>query len=256
MIGEGGAESIEYASCYASGSQWGRRVHRESISNASQRNRDPRSGGLLVLNSHLSKLLSVASGPLGDDELPLESADQASAAVYDLLRHRNGFYAFGSALHVFGYGGKSVPGRSLQQWNSKAGWRALYPGIASHGLLFAEDVLGCQFLLDNQGVHTFDPETSDIEIVATTITAWVGLMVQDYNRMTGYPLAHEWQQSQGGLKMGERLMPKLPLVLGGAFSVGNMYSLDAEDGMRLRSDLARQIRDLAEGARIEYKIVE
>jgi hypothetical protein len=81
-------------------------------------------------------------------------------------------------------------------------------------------------------------------------------LLDDYETLTGYPLAHEWQRQYGALPEGKRLVPKMPFVTGGAFDVANLYAEDAVEGMRARGNLAMQINDLPDGTRIRYRIVE
>jgi hypothetical protein len=45
----------------------------------------------------------------------------------------------------------------------------------------------------------------------------------------------------------------VPFVLGGEFVLDNMYMADAVEGMRFRADIARQIKDLPDGAEIKLK---
>jgi hypothetical protein len=49
------------------------------------------------------------------------------------------------------------------------------------------------------------------------------------------------------------LVPKIPFVLGGEFGVDNVFALEATKGMRLRGELAVQIRDLPNGTKISYR---
>ncbi|TLG92173.1 SMI1/KNR4 family protein, partial [Pseudomonas edaphica] len=80
------------------------------------------------------------------------------------------------------------------------------------------------------------------------------LLVSDYEVLTGYPLAHRWQKKKGQLAAGKRLLPKIPCVLGGGFVLNNLYSIDAVKGMKLRADIARQIKDLPDGAQIKLRL--
>jgi hypothetical protein len=70
---------------------------------------------------------------------------------------------------------------------------------------------------------------------------------------TGYPLGHAGQAIFGQLPAGQRLIPKTPFVLGGQFRVDNLIALEAVEGMNLRSDIWRQIKDLPDGAQIELR---
>jgi hypothetical protein len=50
-----------------------------------------------------------------------------------------------------------------------------------------------------------------------------------------------------------RLIPKQPFVLGGPFSIENLYLGDAAEGMRLRAEIARQLEHLPDGARVAFR---
>jgi hypothetical protein len=97
----------------------------------------------------------------------------------------------------------------------------------------------------------FNPETGNIEVVATSLEGWAERILADYTVETGWPLAHEWQRRYGPLPVQERLIPKIPFVLGGAYDTDNLYAIDAVKGMRFRADIARQIRDLPDGTQVK-----
>lgn len=202
------------------------------------------------------KLLSLAAGPLGG----VPGADVADlggrhgSSLEGMLRRVNGFYAFESALHVFPSG--TSERMSLELWNDRDLWRRDYDNLTDRLVFFAEDVFGGQFVLVDDGVGTFDPETGDVEVIAGDLPSWAAAVLADYEMLTGYPLAHEWQARHGALAEGQRLLPKLPFVTGGGFDIDNLYAADAVEGMRARGNLAVQIRDLPDGASISYRIVE
>jgi hypothetical protein len=210
----------------------------------------------LTLGAHLQKLLSVAGPPLSltaPDPLPADG--QRSQELGDLLAARNGFFAFESALHLFP-AGAPVAGHDLVGWNAPSLWRSEYGDMADALLFFGEDIFGGQFALRGQEIVTFDPETGAVNPMAATLDEWAGLLLDDYETVTGFPLAHQWQADHGALQPGVRLLPKLPFVLGGKYTVDNLYELDAVKGMRVRADVARQLRDLPDGAAVSYRVVE
>lgn len=43
-------------------------------------------------------------------------------------------------------------------------------------------------------------------------------------------------------------------MLGGEFVLDNLYLADAVEGMKLRADIASQIRDLPDGAQIKFSV--
>ena len=208
----------------------------------------------------IETLLSIASPPLGRrlTSIPTLVADQAGRlgeALATLLLERNGFFAFESALHVFPFGGVQV-GNDLLQWNSQDLWRYAYPESAGNHLFFAEDVFGEQFSIAEQIVWRFNPETGEASAFATSMDDWADRIMEDSDAETGYPLAHQWQELFGPLRLGCRLIPKLPFVAGGEFDVQNLYEADAVRGMLVRGSIAQQIRELPDGTSIQLEVID
>jgi hypothetical protein len=176
-------------------------------------------------------------------------------ALAEVLSEKNGFYAFESALHVFFDSKTEVPG-SLRWWNRPEGWQDSYAGIWTPSLCFAEDIFGNQFLIADEAVQLFDPETACAQPFADSLDEWAEKILDDVNVTAGYPLAHEWQVLNGVLPIGCRLVPRVPFVLGGEFGVHNMFLIESEKGMRYRADIARQIRTLKPGDSVRLEVVE
>lgn len=210
--------------------------------------------------SHLEKLLSGASPSLSADSPTLSErlsslAGPLADELLRMLRKRNGFYALEGALHVFpSYSGQQAIG--LDEWNDDGLWRAEYQGMADGCLFFAEDVFGGQFCIKDGKVSTFDPETGALEYLADDIEGWAAAIVGNYDVLTGYPLAHQWQSQNTQLPAGKRLLPKTPFVAGGEFDLENLYLVDAVEGMKFRADIANQIRNLPDGAQIRFDVID
>ncbi|CAN1596819.1 SMI1/KNR4 family protein [Pseudomonas sp. B21-028] len=206
----------------------------------------------------LDKLLLNASSSLSEHEPEmLGQLRGLGGALADqllgMLCQRNGFYALESALHVFPtHSSQSEIG--ICDWNESALWRSGYKGLADGCLFFAEDIFGGQFCIKDSKVYIFDPETGSLEYLADDIESWAQMLLSDYEVLTGYPLAHQWQKQNGQLPAGKRLLPKVPFVLGGEFVLDNLYMADAVEGMRFRADIASQIKELPDGAQIRLNI--
>lgn len=208
----------------------------------------------------LDKLLSNASSSLSEQEpaltdqlrrLPGSLADD----LLKMLRKRNGFYALESALHVFpSHSGRQEIG--LDEWNEDALWRNEFKGMADGCLFFAEDLFGGQFCIKYGRVYTFDPETGAVDYLADDIEGWAKVILNDYDVLTGYPLAHQWQERHGRLPAKKHLLPKIPFVAGGEFELDNLYLVDAVEGMKFRAGIANQIKDLPDGAHIKFNVVD
>jgi hypothetical protein len=169
------------------------------------------------------------------------------------LAVKNGFYAFESALHVFPASGViSKREITVEEWNRPSLWRGSYGRCVDvDHFFFAEDIFGGQFSLTKNGVYEMDPETGDIERVSEDLESWATKVLSHAERVTGHPVAHEWQSVHGPLAPGKRLVAKVPFVLGGEFAVSNLRVMDSVDGMTARGELAQQIVGLPDGAPIK-----
>src|SRR5689334_5564500 len=72
---------------------------------------------------------------------------------------------------------------------------------------FAEDAFGGQFCILEDTISKFDPETGEFEFLAPNLTKWAEMILRDFEILTAYPLAHEWQLSHRKVKATERLVP-------------------------------------------------
>ncbi len=209
----------------------------------------------------LTKLIQIAGGPIGPD-VTMKQVIAAVAGRWgacgeelaELLRLRNGFYAFESSLLVRGIGSPPAP-RDLVEWNSVETWVGLYDDLDGDEMLFfAEDVFGNQFAMQPERVVLFDSETGDSAEFAGSLGEWADAVLTDYAYCTGHPVAHEWQARNGVLQPGMKLMPEVPFVCGGEFDAGKLFSIEEREAMAFKADLANQISELPDGAQIEFRV--
>ena len=212
---------------------------------------------------YIEKLLSIASpatlalAPTNEFQVIEGGCSATLGELMRMLSTKNGFYAFESALHVLPstLSTLEMGGFGFQAWNDVSLWRGWYQSLTDGLLFFAEDVFGGQFAIRGNEVVTFDPESGDIEVLALSLEGWAEKLLADYPLLTGYPLAHEWQVTNGPIPIGKRLLPKTPFVLGGPFQESNLYAIDAVQGMRYRGELWEQFRVLPDGAQVQLKVL-
>src|SRR5436190_13694815 len=179
----------------------------------------------------LQKLLEIGGAPFvpKDADSTVETFNrfgEVGASISDVLRQKNGFFCFESALRFF----PSVTVESswgLTEWNLHDLWKADYRGLADNVFCFAEESFGRQFVIFDGKIGVFEVETGDLKVVALSLQEWASKILLDYNQMTGYGLAREWQRNYGRLHPRHRLMAKKPFVLGGEYSLANLVSLDS-----------------------------
>lgn len=209
----------------------------------------------------IEKLASISSAQLSRSQSVVDFTDadglgSLGRQIKALLRARNGFYAFESALHVFPAGPAGGTELTLRQWNSPNLWRFEYGELVEGAFFFAEDAFGNQFCAREDCIYSFEAETGELNVLADDLEEWARRVLKEYDMLTGYPLLRQWQEKNGALPAGMRLMPKIPFVLGGEYSLANLYPLGAVSAMRSRGNLARQIKDLPDGTQVEFHIIE
>lgn len=196
----------------------------------------------------LSELLRISSEPTG---IGLEFTFDIPDELRQLYR-KNGFFSLESSLEIFP-NTQSFQSYSLAEWNDDNTWLSCYRELRPNGIFFAQDLFGHQFLFKD-GIYSFDPETGDVGYFAPSIEAWAQRILDEYEVVTAQPIAHEWQARNGPIPFRHRLIPITPFVLGGAFEPGNLVAMDALAAMRLRADLALQIKNLPDGTEVSYEV--
>jgi hypothetical protein len=210
--------------------------------------------------NRIGELISIGGEPLGHQPITLNLANlndygQLGEQLTTLLRQKNGFYAFEAALHVF----PTAPHQNemtLSRWNSDGLWRHEYGELIGNVLFFAEDAFGDQFCFNDGQVCSFDAETGEMKVIGQNLEEWAKRILEEYGPRTGHPLMRKWQEQHGPLPSGTRLMPKIPFVLGGEYALNNLYPLASVSAMKSRGNLARQIKNLPDGAQVEFRIIE
>lgn len=210
------------------------------------------------MTEHISELVKISSPAFSQRELT--DADRSNdlfsstlgQELLHLLSRKNGFFAFAQALEVYPFEVSMYP--NLVEWNSSDGWRKEYDDLENDLIFFAQDIFGVQFCISGSDVSTFDPETGQIKMMAKSLNEWAALILKDYNYLTGCQLAYDWQSQNGKLAHGERLVPKIPFVAGGTFTVDNLYALDCSQSMSFRASIANQIKNLPDGATIQIRV--
>ncbi len=200
----------------------------------------------------IDKLLSlggeITSSRLDIDRL-LQFFGEDIQPLLPILQVKNGLYAFESALHLYSENGNDSE-KGLVFWNQNDTWRGSYQGSADHGIFFAEDIFANQFVLERGLISKFYPETGEYRSFANNLEHWADLILRDFEEVLGFQLAHEWQVANGAIPAGHRLAPKIPFVLGGEYTVSNIYSIETIESLLFRASIAVQIRDLPDGTKI------
>ena len=191
---------------------------------------------------NIDKLLSISSNTY-EIKNKLGDKDFDEQLSY-ILKNKNGFYVFESALHFFSDNEiKTITNSMKKHYN--------YENI-ENCIFFAEDIFGNLFCYNNylKTIFLLDLESGNMEECGSSFEDWSKNILEDYDYLTGYNLAHDWQIKNGSLGKGVRLMPKIPFVLGGEYNINNLQEVQQIEGIRKRFNLYKQIKDLDDGAKI------
>lgn len=168
----------------------------------------------------------------------------------NLILKKNGLLCFESALQIYPYDNSTI---NLKILNDMEGWRQKYFFITRSYFCFAQDLFGFQFCFTHQGIEIFNTETGEFSFLTDTFENWIQMILNDYNYLTGYEIGHEWQKKFRKLQLSERLNGKIPFVLGGSYSIENLYPINLISLLDFRADIANQIYNLEDGQQIILK---
>lgn len=165
-----------------------------------------------------------------------------------LLGRHNGFSLFNFGIQVFRAGPDGL-GPDLDTWNQPTTWRGAYGPLGHDLYCFAQDLFGVQFAIEhNQRIVRFDPDTAQRTYLGSELNEWAGWLLSNPDRHGVDGFARSWQQQHGELTADQRLHPRRPFNLGGAYDDTNLVPADAAASLRARAGLAVSLRDLPNGA--------
>ena len=192
---------------------------------------------MLKHNIYTNKLLKISS----ESMLPKYNGENFDEELNRILEVKNGFYAFESALHFFS-------DKEIKLFSKLMKEKYQYDG-AENCLFFAEDVFGNLYCLDadQHMIYLLDLESGAREKFGASIEDWSENILNDYDYMTGYTVAHDWQERNGSLKNNERLFPKIPFVFGGEYNTDNLIAKNQFEVIDNKFNIYKQIKNIDDG---------
>ena len=164
-----------------------------------------------------------------------------------ILSHRNGFILYEGAVHVRG-------ACLIPEWHSlRAAWRGpnafhtLYAEVRPSDIPFAQDQVGDQFLIREGIVFRLSAETGEIERLADTLQDFFSRFSSDIEGFLNVSLAHRMQP-------GQLLHAFPPFCFRESGAGASLAPLPASEVILFHADLARQIRDVPDGGKVEFKL--
>ena len=168
------------------------------------------------------------------------------------ISEHNGGYFFNNSLHLFGTDSEAIYHDLLYRNNF---FKMNYGNMVENLFFIGEDLFGNAFAFEEKSICLFNIETGEKEILASDFKAWLLLLKNDLDYLTGVSFTKNLSESEiASLAKGKRLSAKYPFVLGGAYAAENLAFKSFEENLEYNSLIAKQIKDLPDGAQIKIEI--
>lgn len=190
--------------------------------------------------------------PLDDGEV----LDRLPANLVKLLRQINGFIQFHGGLHVRG-ACREPDWHSLRDaWDGEAAFWRLYPEVQRADVPFAEDCMGNQFLLRDGVAHKLAAETGEVESLGVGLREFFEAVAADpIEYLSLHPLL-QFQRDGGSCGLGQLLAAFPPFCTKESAAGVSLAAISAGERRRFLADLAAQLRDVPEGGKIDFRVVD
>ncbi|WP_327210789.1 hypothetical protein [Rhizobium leguminosarum] len=136
--------------------------------------------------------------------------------------------------------------------------RAL-PSEFHEGIPFAADLFGDFWMVHPDGaVRKVLTETVEVDRTEDreSLDAWAEAVLADPDVEVGEKFALAWAEENGSIPNGKRLTGKTPFVMGGEYSLDNLYAIDFDELMAVRLHVGLEIRDLPDGSSVVIDVVD
>ena len=137
-----------------------------------------------------------------------------------------------------------------------AGWRWL---VGERARAFAWSTAGDVFFSDPDGcVHQLDTGGGEVERIADSLDAFDLLMTDPAiaNEWLLLPVVRAYVEAHGALQPGTCLgFRVLPVFKEGSYGAENRFSLQIKEHCDVTGEIHHQIRNLPDGAKVQFKIV-
>jgi hypothetical protein len=182
-------------------------------------------------------------GPAIDDE---EILAAVPVGLFELLRELNGFIVTGGTLHLRGACAQPEWHSLRAAWEGGEAFHRLYAAVSPGEIPFAQDCFGDQFLLREGAVLRLFAETGEMEEIAGSLDDFLSAVQDD---IEGY-----LNVQRADLAPGQLILAYPPFCVEGSESEVGLSNLPAIEVIRFHATVAKQLRDVPEGARIKFNV--
>ena len=165
----------------------------------------------------------------------------------------NGGFYFNRSLHLYGFCHTPSFHNIIEVNNF---FSKEYKMIADGKFVFGQDVLSNQFAFAANGVFSINTETGDSDFLARNFSEWLELLSEDTEYLTGINLLQTWESAQYKLQYDQRLCAKKPFIIGGEYSIDNLYAQVYPKYLSSNANIARQIYGKPDGTKIIFETID
>ena len=182
-------------------------------------------------------------GPKIDDR---EILRELPEALRELLGWENGFVLHGGALHVRGASTEPEWHSLRTAWHGDEALHKLYSAMQPDDVPFAQDIFGDQFLLRDEVVMRLFAETGEVEKMAEDLDEFIAGVNVD---LEGY-----LNVQPGALEPGQLLLAYPPFCFDADGAKVEFSPVPASQVIQFHAKVAAQLKDVPDGAKIEFKV--
>ena len=184
----------------------------------------------------------------------VEIIERLPMELQQLIAQRNGFVAFRGGLHVRG-------ACTTPEWHSlrvamegPTSFRARFRTIKVGDVPFAQNLFGDQFILRGDKVYKLDSYADQLEEIASGLVDFFARVQQDPIGLLSLGHLAQFEGTGETLRPGELLMEWPPFVVSGSEKGVSLRRIPAPERLEFLADIARQLRGVADGTKVEFKI--
>jgi hypothetical protein len=183
----------------------------------------------------------------GESIEDVEILRELPSCLISILSDTNGFILHEGAVHVRG-ACLTPEWHSLRAaWQGPKAFHSLYDDVRPSDIPFAQDQVGDQFLIRDGSVLRLSAETGEIERLADSIQDFFSRASSNIEGFLNVGLGYKMQP-------GQLFCAFPPFCVQQSGLAVNLTPQSASDVILFHADLARQIRDIPDGGRIEFKM--
>lgn len=171
-----------------------------------------------------------------------------------LLETVNGYVAYHGGLHIRGACTAPLWHSLRSAWRGPEAIHRLFPAVTPDDVPFGQDGLGDQFVLRGGSVWKLQAEFGELAPLNMTLSEFDAAVRADPDNFLLLGPLHQFRAQGGGLEPGQLLSVMPPFVFQEAAESVSYRAIPMSDRLRFLSDLARQLRDVPDGARVRLCI--